>query len=88
MDRPEYRYDDTQDLIEDCLAELAGRRAKWQGDALQAITLLASLVEATDRALAERVAMAHQNGHTWTEIAETLGTTPTEVRLEFEQPPS
>jgi len=77
-------YSDTRDLIEECLADLARRRAKWQGDDLQAIALLASLVEATEQALAAPVTVARQNGHSWAEIAQTLGTTTTELRLQFE----
>ena len=81
---PEYRYDDARELVEESLVLLAQRRAKWQGDDLQAVSLLAALVEATERVLAERVTKAHQSGHSWSQIAETLRTTITEVRLKFE----
>ncbi len=81
---PRYRYDDTTDLIEESLEVLAQRRAKWLGDDLQAVGLLANLIEAAERALADRVRSARANGHAWLEIAETLATTPTEVRLRFE----
>jgi len=84
-DRPGYRYEDTSDLIEDSLEELARRRAKWPCDDLQAVTLLASLVEAAEQALIARVTSAHENGHSWDQIAEAFGTTTTEVRLRFEQ---
>ena len=81
---PGYRYDDARELVEESLVLLAQRRAKWQGDDLQAVSLLAALVEATERVLAERVARTHQNGYSWLQIAETLRTTITEVRLKFE----
>lgn len=67
---------------------LARRRGKWEGDDLQAIGLLAALNEATERLLAERVTSAHQNGSSWSQIAETLRTAVTEVRLQFESPPA
>lgn len=72
-DRPGYRYDDISDLIDDSLQELARRRAKWPGDDLQAVTLLASLVEAAEQALIARVTIAHENRHSWADIAEALG---------------
>jgi hypothetical protein len=34
---------DTSDLVENALRELAGRRSRWPGDPLTAITLPASL---------------------------------------------
>ena len=81
---PDYRYDDARELVEESLVLLAQRRAKRQGDDLQAVGLLAALVEATERVLAEQVARVHHNGYSWSRIAESLGTTVTEVRLKFE----
>ena len=75
--------DDISDLIEESLVMLAERRAAWLGDDTAAIRLLANLVDRAAEALAQRVAAARAAGTTWQEIADALGTTPTEVRLHF-----
>jgi hypothetical protein len=76
-------YDDVSDLIQESLVLLAERRAAWLGDDIAAIRLLANLVDKAAEALALRVAAARSAGTTWQEIADALGTTPTEVRLRF-----
>ena len=48
--------DDTYDLIDDALYQLAERRGKWLGDPIAAITLLASLIDQAERMLPEHVA--------------------------------
>ena len=45
--------DDTYDLIDDALYQLAERRKAWLGDPLAAITLLASLIDQAERMLPE-----------------------------------
>ena len=77
-------YNDIRDLIEDSLDELARRRAKYPGDNLAAIRLLADLVEEAQGALAKRLTQAAASGTQWEQIAEVLGTTPTETRIRFE----
>jgi len=75
--------DDTYDLIDHALAELAERRGAWLGDDLTAITLIASLIEQAERCLPELVTSARLNGHTWEEIATVLATSPDQARLRF-----
>ena len=79
--------DDISDLIQESLVILAERRAAWLGDDKAAIRLLANLVDKAAEALAQRVAAARGTGTTWQEIADALGTTPTEVRLRFADQP-
>jgi hypothetical protein len=57
--------DDTHDLIDDALAELARRRGAWLGDDIIAMTLIASLIDQAERFLPEMVANARLNGHSW-----------------------
>lgn len=76
-------YDDIGDLIENSLVVLAQRRAAWLGDDEAAIRLLADLVEKTADALAQRIRAAHASGVSWQEIADALGSTPTEAWLRF-----
>jgi len=80
-------YSDIVDLIEDSLAELARRRAKYPGDDLTAIRLLADLADEASTALGERVAAAQAAGAEWARIAAVLGASVTDVRLEFENRP-
>jgi hypothetical protein len=49
--------DDTHDLIDDALAELAGLRGAWLDD-ITAITLIASLIDQAERFLPEMVTNA------------------------------
>ena len=81
---PAFRhYSDIRDLVEGSLEMLAERRGRWLGDDLAAIGLLASLIEEAERQFAERVDTAHGNDYCWDDIAQTLGTTATEVRMRF-----
>jgi hypothetical protein len=75
--------DDTYDLIDDALAQLAERRGAWLGDDLTAITLITSLIDQAGRFLPELVTSARLNGHTWDEIARALATSSDDARLRF-----
>jgi hypothetical protein len=72
--------DDTFDIIDDALLELATRRAAWLGDGFTAIGLVASLIDQAERCLPYFVHEARDNGHSWHEIAQVLGTSPEETR--------
>ena len=72
--------DDTYDLIDHALHQLAERRGAWPGDDLTAITLTASLIDQAERFLPELVTSARLNGHTWHDIAQALATSPDEAR--------
>ena len=76
--------DDTYDLIDHALHQLAERRGAWLGDDLTAITLTASLIDQAERFLPELVTSARLNGHTWHDIAQTLATSPDEARRRFD----
>jgi hypothetical protein len=78
-------YDDASDLIEDCLVVLAQRRAKYLGDDLAAVDLLASFIDTAVQALADRVGSARAHGYGWLDIASALSTSPAEARMHFEQ---
>ena len=76
--------DDTADLIEDCVAELARRRARYAGDDAAAIGLLASVTVAAAKALADRIRSAVTSGDlTWTDAGELLGISATEALLRY-----
>jgi hypothetical protein len=68
--------DDTYDLIDYALAELARRRGAWSGDDITAMTPIASLIDQVERFLTEMVTNARLNGHTREEIARATGTSP------------
>ena len=74
--------DDTYDLIEHPLHQLAERRGRWLGDPVAALTLDASLIDQ-----AERIPMfateAHAIGATWADIATALGTSPEQAELRY-----
>lgn len=76
--------DDTYDIIDDALTELARRRAAWLGDELTMIALLASLIDQAERCLPELVCGARENGYSWHEIAQILATGPEETQLRFD----
>lgn len=76
--------DDTYDLIDHALHQLAERCGAWLGDDLTAITLTASLIDQAGRFLPELVTSARLNGHTWHDIAQTLATSPDEARRRFD----
>jgi hypothetical protein len=72
--------DDTYDLIDHALRQLAERRGAWPGDDLTAITLTASLTSQAGRFLPELVTSARLNGHTGHDIAQALATSPDQAR--------
>jgi hypothetical protein len=76
--------DDTYDIIDDALTDLAHRRGAWLGDDMVMIHLLASLVTQAERCLPEAVTTARANGHTWNDLAVLLATSPHEAQLRFD----
>lgn len=71
------RYtDDTADIIDTALAELATRRRVRTDDPLAAIALITSLVDQAESRLPANVSQARDNGATWRELARALGTSP------------
>jgi len=66
--------DDTHDIMDDALGELARRRGAWIGDDVTAMTLIASLIDQAERFLPQMVANARMNGHGWDEIARAIST--------------
>jgi hypothetical protein len=75
--------DDTYDLIDDALYQLAERRKAWLGDPLAAITLLASLIDQAGRMLPEQVLIARDHGATWHDIGAALATSPEQAELAY-----
>jgi hypothetical protein len=75
--------DDTYDLIDDALSQLAERRKAWLGDPLAAITLLASLINQADRMIPLLAAEARDHGATWNDIAAALATSPEQAELRY-----
>ena len=75
--------DDTYDLIDHALHQLAEHRGAWLGDDLTAITLIASLIDQAERFLPELVTSARLNGHTWDQIAAALATSPDQAQLRY-----
>ena len=75
--------DDSYAVIDDALTALAARRHANIGDDIEAISLLASLVDQAERFLPELVTNARANGASWRRIAHTIGTSPDEARLRF-----
>jgi hypothetical protein len=80
---PPHSGDDTYDLIDHALYQLAERRRRWLGDPLAAITLIASLIDQAERMLPEQVAEACANGATWHDIATALATSPEQAELRY-----
>jgi len=76
--------DDTYAVIDDALSALADRRHAWLGDDTVVIHLIASLIAQAERFLPEPVTTARANGHTWTDLAALLGTSPDEATLRFD----
>jgi hypothetical protein len=81
--KPPRSGDDTYDLIDDALHQLAERRGKWLGDPIAAITLLASLIDQAERMLPENVLTARDHGASWHDIATTLATSPEQAELRY-----
>lgn len=79
-----YSDDDTFEIIDNALLELATRRASWLGDSLTAICLVSSLIAQAERCLPQFVYEAREDGHSWPEIAQMLDTSPDEARLRFD----
>ena len=75
--------DDTYDLIDDALYQLAERRRAWLGDPIAAITLLASLIDQAERMIPEHALLARDNGATWHDIATALATSPEQAELSY-----
>ncbi len=75
--------DDTHDLIDDALCQLAERRGKWLGDPLATITLIASLIDQAERMLPEHVLLALDDGASWQDIATALATSPEQAKLRY-----
>ena len=80
---PPHSGNDTWDLVENALRELAGRRQRWLGDPLTAITLLASLIDQAERMIPMFATEAHAIGATWAGIATALGTSPEQAELRY-----
>ncbi len=76
--------DDTCDLIDQALYQLAERRKAWLSDPIAAITLIASLIDQAERFLPEHVLEARANGATWTDIAAALATSPEQAELRYD----
>ena len=76
--------DDTWDLIENALYQLAERRRRWLGDPLTAITLITSLIDQAERMLPELATEARGNGATWHDIAAALATSPEQAELRYD----
>jgi hypothetical protein len=78
---PPHSGNDTWDLVENALRQLAGRRQRWLGDPLTAITMLASLIEQAGRMIPDLAADARRKRASWTDIATALGTSPEQAEL-------
>ena len=76
--------EDSFDVVDAAISELAGRRGLWIGDDVVLIHLLASLIAQAERCLPEAVASALVNGYGWDDVAQLLGTSSDEVRLRFD----
>jgi len=76
--------DDTYDLIDDALYQLAERRRQWLGDPLAALTLIASLIDQAERMLPGHVLEARDHGATWHQIATALATSPEQAQLTYD----
>ena len=75
--------DDTYDLIDHALHQLAERRNAWLGDPIAAITLIASLTDQAERMIPVLAAEALDNGATWHDIATALATSPEQAELRY-----
>ena len=78
---PPHSGDDTYDLIDNALCQLAERRGRWLGDPVAAITLLASLIDQAERMIPMFAAEAREEGASWHDIATALGTSPEQAEL-------
>ena len=80
---PPHSGNDTWDLIENALRELAARRGGWLGDPLTAISMLASLIDQAGRMIPELAADARSKHASWAGIATALGTSPEQAELHY-----
>jgi hypothetical protein len=80
---PPHSGNDTWDLIENALRELAARRGGWLGDPLTAITMLASLADQAGRMIPELARQARRQGASWHDIATAMGTSPEQAELQY-----
>lgn len=76
--------EDSYDILDDAVTELAQRRDLWLGDDLIRIHLLASLIDQAIRWLPEAVTTARANGASWHEIAVLIGASDDEAELRFD----
>ena len=74
--------DDTFDIIDDAITELARRRGLWMSDP-NIIHLLASLIAQAERCLPETVTVARDEC-SWEDIAQLIGTNPIDAQLRFD----
>jgi len=75
--------DDTYDIIDDALGELAERRGAWLGDPLTSMTLIASLIDQAERIIPQLAHDARENGASWHDIAAALATSPEQAELRY-----
>jgi hypothetical protein len=80
---PPHSGSDTWDLVENALRELAGRRQRWLGDPLTAITMLASIIDQAGRMIPDLAADARSKHASWADIATALGTSPEQAELQY-----
>jgi hypothetical protein len=74
--------EDTYEIIDDAITELARRRGLWMSDP-NIIHLLASLIAQAERCLPETVTVARDEC-SWNDIAQLIGTNPIEAELRFD----
>jgi hypothetical protein len=74
--------DDTYEIIDEAITELARRRGLWMSDP-NIIHLLASLIAQAERCLPETVTVARHEC-SWDDIAQLIGTNPIEAELRFD----
>lgn len=75
---------DSYDILDDAVADLAQRRDLCLGDELTRIHLLASLIDQAICWPPEAVTTAHANGVSWHDISILIGTSPDQARLRFD----
>jgi hypothetical protein len=80
---PPHSGNDTWDLVENALRELAGRRGRWLGDPLTAITMLASLIDQAGPMIPDLAADARREQASRADIATALGTSPEQAELQY-----
>ena len=76
--------DDTSEVIDHAVSALAERRGLWLGTDTTVIHLLASLMAQVERELPLAVAAARDEGCSWDDIAQLLGTSAHEAQLRFD----